>query len=154
MRALADAGAAFSAGPLNVGDSDCALAERLATLTLVEPPYAPLSAEGLMAARERMIETGVTLLCPAPLGPGNIALLNEALAAQRAGARVILLEPGLGALSESDDRDAAGLALVAVRDFSGRGRVAYAALLADGATWATTPTQALHAALGATLNSR
>ena len=40
-------------------------AERLATLTLVEPHYAPLSAEGLAAARERMIETGAALLCPA-----------------------------------------------------------------------------------------
>jgi len=148
MRALADAGVAFSAGPLNVGDSDCALAERLATLTLVEPPYAPLSAEGLKAARERMIEAGVVALCPTPLGPGNVALLDEALAAQRAGARVVLLEPGLGAASDADDSDAAGLALVAARDFSARGRAAYAALLAGGATWATTPTLALHATLG------
>ena len=148
MRALADAGASFSAGPLNVGDSDCALAERLATLTLVEPPYAPLSAEGLAAARERMLEAGAVVICPAPLGPGNIALLDEALAAQRAGARLTLLEPGLGAAGDTDDGDALGLALVAARDFSGRGRAAYAALLAGGARWATTPTAALHSALG------
>ena len=41
MRALADARIDFVAGPLNVGDSDAALAERLATLCILEPPYAP-----------------------------------------------------------------------------------------------------------------
>lgn len=151
MRALADVGAAFSAGPLNVGDSDCALAERLATLTLVEPPYAPLSAEGLAAARERMIEAGAVLVCPTPLGPGNITLLDEALAAQRAGARALLLEPGLGASPSAGD--AAGLALVEARDFSGRGRTVYAALLAGGATWVSTPREALRATLDTPLQS-
>lgn len=154
MRALADAGVSFSAGPLNVGDSDCALAQRLATLTLVEPPYAPLSAEGLAAARERMIEAGAVVICPAPLGLGNIALLDEALAAQRAGARVTLLEPGLGAppgdeKDEKDKKDEAGLALVEARDFSGRGRAAYTALLAGAAVWVATPAQALQSALNA-----
>jgi iron complex transport system ATP-binding protein len=143
----------FSAGPLNVGDSDSALAERLATLTLVEPPYAPISPEGLAAARERMIEAGVVVVCPAPLGPGNIALLDEALAAQQAGARVILLEPGMGVPIDSGDlhitNDETGLALVAARDFSGRGRAIYQALAAGGAIWATSPTTALRRAIGA-----
>lgn len=152
MRALADASVPFSAGPLNVGDSDSALAERLATLTLVEPPYAPISPEGLAAARERMIEAGVVVVCPAPLGPGNIALLDEALAAQQAGARVILLEPGMGVPTDSGSlhitNDETGLALVAARDFSGRGRAAYQALAAGGATWVTSPTVALRRAIG------
>jgi iron complex transport system ATP-binding protein len=167
MRALADAGVSFSAGPLNVGDSDGALAERLATLTLIEPPQAPISAEGLTSARERMIEAGVVVICPAPLGPGNIALLDEALAAQQAGARLILLEPGLGAALDAaadDDAeadaameagdaqtaantanatDAAGLALVEARDFSELGRIAYEALLTGGAVWVTSPAEAL-----------
>jgi iron complex transport system ATP-binding protein len=151
MRALADAGVPFSAGPLNVGDSDGALAERLATLTLVEPPYAPISPEGLVAARERMIEAGVVVVCPAPLGPGNIALLDEALAAQQAGARIILLEPGMGVPPDSGalhiTNDETGLTLAATRDFSGRGRAAYQALAAGGAVWATSPTAALRRAL-------
>lgn len=159
MRALADAGVAFSAGPLNVGDSDGALAERLATLTLVEPPYTPISPEGLAAARERMIEAGAVIVCPAPLGLGNIALLDEARAAQRAGARVVLLEPGAmpasaanGALpsghgAEGDAAEAL-LARVQARDFCGRGRAAYEALLAGGAVWANTPTAALRSAVG------
>jgi iron complex transport system ATP-binding protein len=160
MRALADAGVVFSAGPLNVGDSDGALAERLATLTLIEPPYAPVSTEGLAAARERMIEAGVVVICPAPLGPGNIALLDEALAAQQVGACLILLEPGVGAsLAAPGDAaadgetaanavDTAGLAVVESRDFSGHGRAAYAALLAGGATWAATPRGALRYVCG------
>ena len=73
MRALADAGVPSSAGPLNIGDSDHALAERLATLVLTEPPYAPVSPEGLAAARERIAEAGTLVICPAPLGPGNVA---------------------------------------------------------------------------------
>jgi len=151
MRALADAGVPFSAGPLNVGDSDGALAERLATLTLVEPPYAPISPEGLVAARERMIEAGVVVVCPAPLGPGNIALLDAALAAQQAGARVILLEPGMGVPPDNGvlhiTNDETGLTLAAARDFSGRGRAAYQALATGGAVWATSPTAALRRAL-------
>lgn len=172
MRALADAGAAFSAGPLNVGDSDSVLAERLATLTLIEPPFTPISPEGLMAARERMIEAGVVVVCPAPLGPGNIALLDEALTAQRAGARVILLEPGFthashgGAdperqtsydavhppvLDPAHEREMTRLAQVDARDFSSRGRAAYSALLVGGAVWAASPTMALRSALGGAL---
>ena len=147
MRALADAEIPFSAGPLNVGDSDSALAERLATLTLMEPPYAAISPEGLKAARERMIEAGVVVICPAPLGPGNIALLDAAHVAQEAGARVILLEPGMGVPSDSGSlhitTEEAGLTLVAARDFSGRGRAAYEALLVGGASWASSPTAAL-----------
>lgn len=150
MRALADAEIPFSAGPLNVGDSDSALAERLATLTLMEPPYAAISPEGLAAARERMIEAGVVVICPAPLGPGNIALLDEAHAAQEAGARVILLEPGMGVPPDSGSlritTEEAGLKLVQTRDFSGRGRAAYEALLVGGATWVSSTTAALRRA--------
>jgi cobalamin transport system ATP-binding protein len=133
MRALADAGIAFSAGPLNIGDSDQALAERLAALTLTEPPYAPVSPEGLAAARAHIAEAGTLVICPAPLGPGNVPLLDAALDARAQGVRVILLEPGAA-------EDAARpLAHVAVRDFSGRGAVACEALLTAGAEVATSP---------------
>src|SRR5579872_751162 len=78
MRALADAGIPFSAGPLNVGDSDYALARRLAAVCYAEPPYAPVSPQGLAAARERMEQARAVVVCPAPLGSGNIALLEAA----------------------------------------------------------------------------
>src|SRR5262249_25066787 len=55
MRALADADIEFVAGPLNVGDSDAALAERLAYLCILEPPFAPVSEQGLASAREHML---------------------------------------------------------------------------------------------------
>ncbi|MGH2478877.1 MAG: ABC transporter ATP-binding protein, partial [Ktedonobacteraceae bacterium] len=43
MRALADAGIAFSAGALNIGDSDHTLALHLASEVITEQPYAPIT---------------------------------------------------------------------------------------------------------------
>ena len=139
MRALADAGIPFSAGPLNIGDSDYALAERLAVACIVEPPYAPVSDAGLAAAGEAMRAAGAVLLCPLPLGAGNVALLDLARSAAQSGARVILLEPEAGSMP---DREAL-LARVAARDYSGRGPALYRALLEAGAEIAAMPTQAL-----------
>jgi cobalamin transport system ATP-binding protein len=139
MRALADAVIPFSAGPLNIGDSDYALAERLAVACIVEPPYAPISDAGLAAAGEAMRAARAVLLCPLPLGAGNVALLDMARSAAQSGARVILLEPEAGSMP---DREAL-LARVAARDYSGRGPALYRALLADGAEIAAMPTQAL-----------
>jgi cobalamin transport system ATP-binding protein len=146
MRALADAGVPFGAGPLNVGDSDHALAERLALACIAEPPYAPVSPRGLAAARERMIAAGAIIVCPMPLGPGNVALLDAALEARRAGTRVIVLEP-TAALGGEPPIEAA-LRAVAARDFSGRGAALYGELLDAGAELCMTPGDAL-ARLGA-----
>ena len=139
LRALADAGIPFSVGPLNVGDSDYALAERLAVSCIVEPPYAPISEAGLVAAREAMRAASTVLICPIPLGGGNAGLLDETLDTARSGARVILLEPELGVASDWETL----LARVAARDYSGRGPELYSALLEAGAEVATAPTQAL-----------
>ncbi len=136
MRALADAGVAFSAGPLNIGDSDHALAERLAALLLTEPPYAPVSPEGLAAARERIAEAGTLVICPAPLGPGNVTLLDIALEARQRGTRVVLLEPGA-----VKDAPRPLAQIFAARDFSGRGVAAYEALLAAGVEVVVSPAQ-------------
>jgi iron complex transport system ATP-binding protein len=145
LRALADAGISFSAGPLNVGDSDHALAERLAVSCIVEPPYAPISDAGLAAAREAMRAAGAVLVCPIPLGAGNIGLLDAALAAAQSGVCVILLEPALG---DASDREAL-LARGATRDYSGRGPDLYRALLEAGATVATSAPNALDLLTGA-----
>ncbi len=112
-----------------MGDSDYALAERLAVSCIVEPPYAPISEAGLAAAREAMRAAGVVLVCPIPLGAGNIGLLDAALAAAQSGAQVILLEPEMG---DAADQEAL-LARVATRDYSGRGPDLYRALLEAGA---------------------
>lgn len=139
MRALADAGIAFSAGPLNVGDSDYALAQHLAAICLAEVPYAPVSPEGLEAARRRMLASRAVILCPTPLGPGNIGLIEAALEARQSGRIVTLLEP-----TASGPEDADGvLASVGARDFSGRGPELYHQLLDAGCAIATTPGAAL-----------
>jgi iron complex transport system ATP-binding protein len=145
LRALADAGIPFSAGPLNVGDSDYALAERLAVSCIVEPPYAPISEAGLTAARDAMRAAGAILVCPIPLGAGNVGLLDAALAVAQSGAHVILLEPEM---SDTTDREAL-LARVAARDYSGRGSDVYRAMLKAGAMVATSVTNALDLLAGA-----
>jgi iron complex transport system ATP-binding protein len=168
MRTLADARVPFSAGPLNVGDSDCALAERLALACIAEPPYAAVSPQGVAAARERILLAGVVSVCPMPLGPGNVALIEVALEAARGaqgqepqgqepqgqepqGARVVLLEPGLalaegvGRASSAESVRAGMRERVAARDFTGRGVALYEALLAAGAVVAGSPAAALAA---------
>ena len=139
LRALADARIPFSAGPLNVGDSDYALAERLAVSCIVEPPYAPISEAGLATAREAMRAAGVVLVCPIPLGAGNIGLLDAALAAAQSGAQVILLEPEMG---DTADQEAL-LARVASVTIRVAGQSCYRALLEAGAEVAMSPTKAL-----------
>ncbi|HKV84844.1 MAG TPA: ABC transporter ATP-binding protein [Ktedonobacterales bacterium] len=150
MRALADAGVHFTVGPLNTGDSDCALAERLSDLCIVEPPYAPVSPEGLAAARERLLASAACVICPMPIGHGNITLLETALDARRAGTPIILFEParGLARTSEDGDEDATWAAITA-RDFTGRAAAVYRALAESGAVWAASPAEAL-LAFGAT----
>ena len=157
MRTLADARVPFTAGPLNVGDSDFELAQRLAVLTLAEPPYAPISAQGIAATRERMLEAGAVVICPAPLGPGNVAVLEVAHEALRAGVPVRLLEPGLR-LYDAGGRDTASADALAdavrARDFSGRGADLYQTLVASGATLTTSPTETVGRLLDATPNRR
>lgn len=135
MRALADARIAFSAGPLTVGDSDYALARRLAVLCFAEPPCAPVSREGLAVAREHMAAARAVIVCPAPLGPGNISLLEAASEALRAGIDVILLEPGEPASGDLE----LDLSAVRERDFSGRGTQVYREMLKAGARHAYSP---------------
>lgn len=139
MRALADAGVKFSAGPLNAGDSDYALAQQLAIQCIVEPPFAPVSAEGLAAVRGRMSDARTIILCPTPLGPGNIALIEAALAARKEGREVVILEP-----TATVSADAASvLALVGARDYSGQGESLYRQLLSLGCPIVSSAAEAL-----------
>jgi iron complex transport system ATP-binding protein len=93
MRALADAHIAFTAGPLNIGDSDYALALHLANNVITEQPYAPISPASLEQIRTRLLHISLLIVCPMPIGPGNLALLQEALAAAQQGLPVLLLAP-------------------------------------------------------------
>jgi cobalamin transport system ATP-binding protein len=95
MRALADAHIPFIAGALNIGDSDHTLALRLASEVITEQPYAPISAATLGQVHKSLMRVTLLILCPMPVGPGNLALLQEALTAARRGIRVLLLAPAL-----------------------------------------------------------
>jgi iron complex transport system ATP-binding protein len=91
MRALADVHIPFVAGALNIGDSDHTLALRLADEVITEQPYAPISSEVLTQVRSSLAYASLLILCPTPIGPGNLALLQEAAQAARHGLPVLLL---------------------------------------------------------------
>ena len=93
MRALADAHIPFIAGALNIGDSDHTLALRLADEVITEQPYTPISLPVLEQVRRSLTRVDVLVLCPMPIGPGNVALLREAVTAAQRGVSVILLNP-------------------------------------------------------------
>ena len=93
MRALVDAAIPFSAGVLNIGDSDHTLALRLASEVIPEQPYAPISENTRQQLQARLQDVALVIICPMPIGPGNLALLQEALVARQRGASVLLLPP-------------------------------------------------------------
>lgn len=93
MRALADAGISFSAGVLNIGDSDHALALRLASEVITEPPYAPISAATRERLDQRLQAISWLIVCPMPIGPGNLTLLHAALEVCQRQIPVLLLLP-------------------------------------------------------------
>lgn len=93
MRALADAHIPFIAGALNIGDSDQTLALRLASEVITEQPYAPIAPATLAQVRTCLARVAILVLCPAPIGPGNLALLQEAVRAAQHGLPVVVLEP-------------------------------------------------------------
>jgi iron complex transport system ATP-binding protein len=105
MRALADARIAFSAGPLNIGDSDHTLALRLASQVITEQPFAPVSEIARQRLRARLQEISLLILCPMPIGPGNLALLEETLAYRLNGGQVLLLLPPAGISEPASSED-------------------------------------------------
>ncbi len=110
MRALADAHVPFTAGVLNIGDSDHTLALRLAQKVITEQPYAPISTVALEEVRASLEQVRLLIICPTPIGPGNVSLLQEAAQAARRGLPVLMLAPTVdervytaGAAKETDD---------------------------------------------------
>ncbi|HEY7984709.1 MAG TPA: ABC transporter ATP-binding protein [Ktedonobacterales bacterium] len=131
MRALADAGLAFSVAPLAAGDSDAALARQLATRWTSEPPFAPVSPAGLEAARSHLRGARCALICPAPMAAGNLPLLAAVADAAARGLPVLLWEPDAG----DGATPTTLLERVGRRDGAdGRATLYYRALLDGGAT--------------------
>lgn len=129
MRALTELSIPFSAGPVNIGDSDMTLADHLAVNVIAEPPFAPYSNVAIVAATLAMAVAGRVIMCPVPIGPGNIGSIEAAATAIAQGAHVWLFEPTLAEATQS------GLvAHVAERDYtSGTGSAIYAHLVQLGA---------------------
>jgi iron complex transport system ATP-binding protein len=160
MRALADAHIPFSAGVLNIGDSDHTLALRLAEDVLSEQPFAPVSAPLLTLLRARLQSTSVLIICPTAIGSGNLALFQEAVQAARQGLSVVLLtEPvttvcapigsaGECAMSDNSDNsdNTALMQRLATLDYTdGDGTLCLEQLVQEGAIFAHTLSQALDA---------
>jgi iron complex transport system ATP-binding protein len=93
MRGLADAHISFVAGVLNIGDSDHALALRLASEVITEQPYSPISVAALELVHSSLARVSILIICPMPVGPGNLSLLQEAASAAMRGLPVLLLAP-------------------------------------------------------------
>jgi iron complex transport system ATP-binding protein len=111
MRALADADMAFSAGVFSLGDSDYTLALHLADSVLAESPFAPISRTTRQSLRERLASSSLLIICPLPFGPGNLALLQEALTARQHGLPVLLLLPDNPVVSAAENHPASTLSL-------------------------------------------
>lgn len=138
MRALADAHIPFAAGALNIGDSDHTLALRLAQEVITEQPFAPISAAALEQVRQSLRQVNLAIICPAPIGPGNVALLEEVLQAARNGVQVLLLAP-----SSTDEQDAYSSRMDGLDYTRGRGKQAIEALIRHGALTAISLSELL-----------
>jgi iron complex transport system ATP-binding protein len=140
MRALADARIPFVAGALNIGDSDHTLALRLADGVITEQPYAPISVEALAKVRDSLAQAVLLILCSTPIGPGNLALLQEAVQAIQHGVPVLLLTAPNSSSTCLPDGAVAGVtrdeqhAELATRDYTdGEGLKLLEILLQSGA---------------------
>jgi iron complex transport system ATP-binding protein len=136
MRGLADAGLSFSIGALNIGDSDHALAQRLATEVISEQPFAPIASDTAEQVRAVLEQAQIQIICPSPIGSGNLVLLRLALEAARKKLPTILLEPASTASSASIhiSETPSILNRIAERDYTnGQGLAIYTALLNAGA---------------------
>ncbi len=147
MRGLSDAQIPFSIGALNIGDSDHALALRLAAEVISEQPYAPIAPETASRVRASLQRARAQILCPAPIGPGNLPLLHLALEAAQEGLLTILLESTpatqTGEHTASDQETI--LAYIAQRDYTnGEATTLYETLLKAGATVTWNVPEAIH----------
>ncbi len=148
MRALADAHILFSAGALSVGDSDHTLALRLASEVITEQPFAPISEATRERLRTRLQAASLLVLCPMPIGPGNLALLQEALSLCQRGVPVLLLLPSRqNAISIEDEirpEVLAQLLNTPARDYThGEGIRMLCQLVEAGATIAVSVSEAV-----------
>jgi iron complex transport system ATP-binding protein len=145
MRALADAHIPFAAGALNIGDSDHTLALRLAEEVITEQPFAPISVAVLERVRQSLRQVILAVICPAPIGPGNVALLEAVLEVAGNGLQVVLLAPSFvdnvataAELWDAVEKDAYESRMEALDYTRGQGRQVIEELIRKGASTATS----------------
>lgn len=151
MRALADAHLPFAAGALNIGDSDYTLALRLAEEVIATQPYTPISMADIEKVRASLARVSLLIVCPMYIGPGNLILLKEALAAAQRRLPVVLLAPPQPAAAINDSEQepltteqALQILDVGGRDYAnGEGARLTEQLLQAGAVVATSIREAL-----------
>ncbi len=149
MRALADAHIPFSAGALNIGDSDHTLALRLAKEVVTEQPYSPISQSALARVRTCLASVKLLIICPTAIGPGNLVLLQEALRAAEKGLPVVLLTSPIATICAPDDTiieisDGMQLPDMMARDYTqGQGLALLEQLIQDGAALSASVNEVL-----------
>ena len=128
---LARRGYGLTCGVLNQGDADQEVADALDIAHVCQPTFAQIAAESHERHLELMRAADVVILTDVPVGHGNIANVEVALAAAREGKPVIAIKPDL----------------IADRDFTnGRATELVRELLSLGAKSAATVDEAVRAA--------
>ncbi len=94
LRRLVDADYSVSAGALPLFDSDSAVAEELRIPTAVEVPFAPISEATRAQVRAFLAESAAIVVGAFPVGPANLANLEELAAWDRPEAILLLAQPG------------------------------------------------------------
>jgi len=107
LQRLVDAGYSVSAGALPLFDSDTAVTEELRIPTAVEVPFAPISEETRSEVRAFLSESSAVVVGAFPVGPTNLANLEELLAFSRPDRLVFLAQPGPGPWDFTGGRAAA-----------------------------------------------
>jgi iron complex transport system ATP-binding protein len=96
LRALVEEGLRVTLGAVPLFDTDTQTAEELGVPAATEMPFAPLGPEVREHHRQLMAEADAIVVAPFPVGPGNLANLED-LDAARGRTRVLLVEPPTGA---------------------------------------------------------
>ncbi len=93
LRRLVDSGFRVSAGALPLFDSDTAVAEELGVALVLEVPFAPISEETRSELRRRLGSVDLLVVAPFPVGPTNVANLEEAAAFPNPGSVFLFRQP-------------------------------------------------------------
>ena len=111
VRALAADGWTVSVGALHAGDTDADVAERLNLERVTVPAFAAIDGASATETAALMRAADLLVVADPPFGPANLANLDLALDAARAGVPVVLVEE-----SPIGDRDFADGAAAAAWD--------------------------------------